>query len=134
MKKMGKGQWLVQLLTMMIACLLILLLAGCAITPKPKIQITHVLAITQEGDTLQIPIDAIRPINYRVINYGYDYNWYRPNYYYNPYPVYKPINGGNYSNNNNSSNNTSKPTQTSAPREIPSVNHNVTTPVNPRKN
>lgn len=102
---------------------------------KPTLKITHVLAITQTGDTLQIPIDAIRPVNYRIINYGYDYNWYRPNYYYNPYPVYTPINGGKpvNNNNNNNNNNINKPTQVNAPRPTPNVSPSAT-PVNPRKN
>ena len=106
---------------------------SCSVQPKPKLQITHVLAITQEGDTLQIPIDAIRPVNYRIINYGYDYNWYRP-YYHGPYPVYTPSNSGKpINNNNNNSNNNNKPIQVNTPRPTPNV---VTpaTPVNPRKN
>tara|TARA_B100000902_G_scaffold149625_1_gene146188 strand:- start:10526 stop:10909 length:384 start_codon:yes stop_codon:yes gene_type:complete len=103
---------------------------------KPKLKITHVLAITQTGDTLQIPIDAIRPVNYRIINYGYDYNWYRPYYHHNQYPIYTPSNNGkpvNNNNNNNNNNNINKPTQVNAPRPTPSVNPPAT-PVNPRKN
>ena len=103
---------------------------------KPKLKITHVLAITQTGDTLQIPIDAIRPVNYRIINYGYDYNWYRPYYHHNAYPIYTPSNNGkpvNNNNNNNNNNNINKPTQVNAPRPTPSVNPPAT-PVNPRKN
>ena len=46
------------------------LVTSCVVQqPKPKIQITHVLAVTQEGDTLKLPIDVVRPINYRIINY-----------------------------------------------------------------
>ena len=65
---------------------------SCSIQPKPKLQITHVLAVTHEGDTLKLPIDVIRPVNYRIINYssGYGYgwnNWYRP-YYHNYIPSY----------------------------------------------
>ena len=58
--------------------------ASCSIQKKPRLQITHVLAVTQQGDTLTIPIDVIRPINYRIINYssGYNYNWPRPYYHY----------------------------------------------------
>jgi len=102
---------------------------------KPKLKITHVLAITQTGDTLQIPIDAIRPVNYRIINYGYDYNWYRPYYHHNLYPIYTPSNNGKpvNNNNNNNNNNINKPTQANAPRPTPSVNPPAT-PVNPRKN
>ena len=62
----------------------VVLVTSCSIQPKPKLQITHVLAVTQQGDTLTIPIDVIRPINYRIINYssGYNYNWPRPYYHY----------------------------------------------------
>ena len=110
------------------------LVTSCSVQPKPKLQITHVLAITQTGDTLQIPIDAIRPVNYRIINYGYDYNWYRPYYHHNPYPVYTPSNGGKpINNNNNNSNNNNKPIQVNAPRPTPNVSPPAT-PVNPRKN
>ena len=55
--------------------LILLLIAGCSIQPKPKIQITHVLAIDEKGDTLRIPIDLIRPINYRIINYSGYSGW-----------------------------------------------------------
>ena len=79
---------------------LIAIASSCSIQPKPTIQITHVLAVTQQGDTLQIPIDAIRPVNYRIINYstGYGYgwnNWYRP--YYHNYSY-----GNSYSSGSNS--------------------------------
>ena len=89
--------------------LFLLLIASCSIQPKPKIQITHVLAITEQGDTLQIPIDLIRPINYRIINYsgysgwGYDYGFNR--HYYNYHREYNYSNGSSGRSNNNSSNN-----------------------------
>ena len=44
------------------------IVSSCSIQKRPQIQITHVLAVTQEGDTLKIPIDVIRPINYRSSN------------------------------------------------------------------
>jgi len=62
---------------------LFVIVASCSIQKKPTLQITHVLAVTQQGDTLTIPIDVIRPINYRIINYSNGYNpWPRP-YYHN---------------------------------------------------
>jgi len=86
--------------------LLALLLLGCSIQTKPKIQITHVLAIDEKGDTLRIPIDLIRPINYRIINYsygsGYGYDWHRP--YYREYD-YSYITKKSNNNSNNTQNN-----------------------------
>ena len=99
--------------------------ASCSIQPKPKLQITHVLAVTHEGDTLKLPIDVIRPVNYRIINYssGYGYgwnNWYRP-YYHNYIPSYG--NSGRGSNNSNSNTGSSKSNygQTPNPKSVPST-------------
>lgn len=91
------------------------LVTSCSIQKKPKLQITHVLAVTQQGDTLTIPIDVIRPINYRIINYssGYNYNWPRPYYHYQYDYSYGPSNRG--SNNNN----TDKGINKIVPREDP---------------
>ena len=84
-----------------------LLLNGCMSSiykvRKEQIKITHVLAITEMGDTLKIPIEAIRPnVIYNVMGYGY--NYMRPSYYrpYNATYDYYPYNF----NNNNSSGNT----------------------------
>ena len=87
------------------------LATSCSIQPKPKLQITHVLAVTQQGDTLTIPIDVIRPVNYRIINYsgyngwGYNYGWHNPYYNYHRNYDYSYGSSGR-SSNNNSSNNT----------------------------
>ena len=91
------------------------LVTSCSIQKKPKLQITHVLAVTQQGDTLTIPIDVIRPINYRIINYsnGYNYNWPRPYYHYQYDYSYGPSNRGS----NNS--NTNKGSNKIVPREDP---------------
>ena len=92
--------------------LFLLLIAGCTIQPKPKIQITHVLAIDEKGDTLRIPIDLIRPINYRIINYsgysgwGYNYGWHNPYYNYHREYDYSQGSTGRSSNNNNTNSNT----------------------------
>ena len=61
------------------------LVTSCSIqkNSQPSVDITHILAITAVGDTIALPMSAIRPVNYRV-NYnlpiGYDYYgpWYRP--------------------------------------------------------
>ena len=78
---------------------------------KPKIQITHVLAVTEQGDTLRLPINMIKPnVYYNVISYpnryygGWYNNYYRPSYY-NNIPIYAPGNGSSRSSNNNNNNN-----------------------------
>ena len=99
---------------------------SCSIQPKPKLQITHVLAVTHEGDTLKLPIDVIRPVNYRIINYssGYGYgwnNWYRP-YYHNYIPSYSS--GTSRSSNSSSSTSGSSKNnygQTPNPKSVPST-------------
>jgi len=80
------------------------LVTSCSIQKKPKLQITHVLAVTQQGDTLTIPIDVIRPINYRIINYN-NSSWSRPYYY--PYYNYN-YNNYSYSNSSTSRGSTNK--------------------------
>ena len=142
-KQIGKGQWLVQFIAMIVACILIFLLSSCSSyyyqNKGPKV--THVLALTEEGDTLKIPIKDIKPnVIYNVV--GYDWWYPRPSYYSrwdNPYylrPHFyntpKPSNNGNSSYNNNGSNNT--PVNT--PPTIKPGGSGITpppTPVNPRK-
>ncbi len=101
---------------------LALLIIGCSVQKKPEIKITHVLAVTHTGDTLTIPIDVIRPVNYRIINYGgYNYSWPRP-YYYDYHRQYNYNQGPSYrSNNNNNNNNNSndKNINKIVPREDP---------------
>ena len=63
-------------LTIMIC---IMLLGMCSCSPyyyqSKGPEITHVLALSKEGDTLKIPIKDIKPnVIYNVV--GYD--WYRP--------------------------------------------------------
>jgi hypothetical protein len=96
--------------------------SSCSIQTKPRIQITHVLAIDEQGDTLRIPIDL-------------DYSWHRP-YYYNPYPVYyhNNSNGSSYSNsrrgsnNSNNNNNKSLPVRSYNKPTPPSGVENIKTP------
>lgn len=92
------------------------LVTSCAVQNKPKLQITHVLAVTQQGDTLKIPIDLIRPINYRIINYNTtpSYGWYHGGRTYHYDYSYSPSNRGS-SNNNSNNNNSNK----IVPREDP---------------
>ena len=47
-----------------------------------QVEVTHVLAITEMGDTLKIPISEIKPkVIYNVVGY----NYMRHNPYYSPY-------------------------------------------------
>ena len=57
-------------------------LSSCTVYKTPQMHITSVLAVTAQGDTLKLPIDAIRPI--------YNYNHYPSNRYpiIHNYPFY----------------------------------------------
>tara|TARA_R100001591_G_C4264424_1_gene160662 strand:+ start:156 stop:557 length:402 start_codon:yes stop_codon:yes gene_type:complete len=133
MKNVSKGQWLVQIIVMIIATLIIFLVAGCTVYKTPKMHITSVLAVTAEGDTLKLPIDVIRPI--------YNYNTYptnrypvHPNYfYYSPWRNNNTYEGGS-SYNNNSNSNVSPSVSTPSVKPSGSVVTPPPTPVNPRKN
>ena len=93
---------------------------------KPKIQITHVLAVTEQGDTLRLPINMIKPnVYYNVISYpnryysGWYNNYYQPSYYNNR-PIYAPSKGSNGSSNNNNNNNNNKIVPRDNPDKRPS--------------
>jgi len=99
--------------------------SSCSIQQKPRIQITHVLAIDEKGDTLRIPIDLIRPINYRIINYSYGHDYWPRPYYYNYHREYDYSQGStgrssNNSNNSKNSNNNNK--------SVPARSYNKPTP------
>ena len=74
---------------------------------KPKIQITHVLAVTEQGDTLRLPINMIKPnVYYNIVSYPsyprYYGNWYNEGYYrHRSEPIYVPKNKSSNNNNNN---------------------------------
>ena len=92
---------------------IIVFATSCSIQQQqPKIQITHVLAVTEQGDTLRLPISMIKPnVYYNIISYPNRYysNWSYGNYYpshYNYKPIYVPGKGlGKSSNNNNNNSN-----------------------------
>ena len=124
----------------------LLLLSSCYVQKqnKPKIMITHVLAVTEQGDTLRLPIGMIKPnVYYNVINYGTDY--WRP--YYNRWDyipfqhhnnnsnIYvKPNNNSsNNTNNNNNNNNNQPPPPPRIDRSGP-TNPVIITPPPSRKN
>ena len=123
-------------LTVMV-CIMLLGMCSCTVYKQPQMKITSVLAVTAQGDTLQLPIDVIRPIyNYNTyptnrypIGYGHNTFYYSPHRYQPVYgnSNYKPISNGNNNNNPNisQSGSTVKPSGSVTP---------PSTPVNPRKN
>ena len=86
----------------------IMILSGCVSSIykvrkehiNDHVKVTHVLAVTDLGDTLKIPINEIKPkVIYNVVGYDYMrhnpyYSPYSNRYYYDYYPY-------NYSNNTN---------------------------------
>jgi len=128
--------------TILTAILLFAMLVSCSPyyyqSKGPKI--THVLALTEEGDTLKVPIKDIKPnVIYNVVGYdwyrpysGYYTRWDQPYYHPHLYNPPKPIGGGNSNYNNNNNNNTPVVTPTIKPGG--SGINPPPPPVNPRKN
>ena len=100
---------------------------------KNQINVTHVLALTEEGDTIKIPINQIKPnVIYNVIGYDY-YRPYRPWYYSNNF--YHPSYNYNYKPKPNT--NPSTPlTNNVITKPNPVIINNAPNPVktNPKKN
>ena len=102
-------------------------------------EITHVLALTKEGDTLKIPIKEIMPnVTYNVVGYdwyntpsGYYNRWNNP--YYHPY-IYKSKPVYNKNNNNNNSNKVITPPRVERSSNNANVNSGNPAVNNPRKN
>ena len=130
-------------ITVLLAILLFAMLASCSpyYYQSKGPQVTHVLALTEEGDTLKIPIKDIRPnVIYNVVGYdwyrpysGYYTRWDKPYYHPALYNVPKPSYNGNSNYNNNNNNNTPNIT---IPSDRPVINPpNPPNPVivNPRK-
>ena len=97
-----------------VMCLFVmaLMLSSCTVQKQPRILITHVLAVTEKGDTLRLPIDMIKPnVYYKVIHYGSDYwrpynnHWNYNQGWQNNRPIYAPGSGSSPGNNNNNNNN-----------------------------
>ena len=89
---------------------------------QPKIKITHVLAVTEQNDTLRLPIDMIKPnVYYNIISYPHryynngSYGSYYPGYY-NYKPIYVPSNKGTRGSSGSKSFN--------KPKSVPSSNAN----------
>jgi hypothetical protein len=126
-------------ITVLLAILLLAMLASCSpyYYQSKGPQVTHVLALTENGDTLKIPIRDIRPnVVYNVVGYdwyrpynGYYTRWDKPYYHPGLYNVHKPLYSGNSNNNNN--NNT--PTINRPPNR-PVINPPNPAKDNPKKN
>tara|TARA_R100000008_G_C3549331_1_gene149446 strand:+ start:243 stop:740 length:498 start_codon:yes stop_codon:yes gene_type:complete len=114
---------------------LIGMLSSCTVYKTPQVHITSVLAVTAQGDTLKLPIDAIRPI--------YNYNTYPSNrypiihnypFYYSP-NRYQPIYGQRPNNNNNNINIPNMPSSSGSGPNIssPVIVNPPSNPPNPAK-
>ena len=114
-------------------CAILLVLNACTVYRQPQMKITSVLAVTAEGDTLQLPIDVIRPI--------YNYNTYptnrypiTPNYFYYSPHRYQPIYGQHPSRPGNNINGSSINQSGSGPNvSSPSVVTPLSNPPNPAR-
>ena len=101
---MKRSEIIGRMMLLLIVLFTMALIKGCTVYKQPQMKLTSVLAVTAEGDTLQLPIDVIRPI--------YNYNTYPtnrypvvPNYfYYSPHRYNRIYGNSNYKPNNNSNN------------------------------
>ena len=120
------------------AIVLIALIISCGTYKQAPENTIKVLAVTSEGDTIQLDVNSLRPRVYQTIyhTYPYYYNYWRPspfyfgsNYYYQGSvirPNYRPNNSNSVQ--SGSGPNTSSPnvsTPSSRPTSKPSININV---------
>jgi len=78
--------------------LFVLMLTSCSSTLYRSSIVTHVLAVTESGDTLKIPLNQIQPTRiYNVVGYDY-YNYRNRDYYYRDLKYYYNGFNNNYSN------------------------------------
>jgi len=78
--------------------LFILMLTSCSTTLYRSSMVTHVLAVTESGDTLKIPLNQIQPTRiYNVVGYDY-YNYRHRDYYYRDLKYYYNGLNNQYSN------------------------------------
>jgi len=110
----------------------ILLLNGCVSsiykirkeTINDEVKVTHVLAVTEMGDTLKIPISEIKPkVIYNVVGYNYMrhtpyYSPYNNRYYYDYYNYNRNYQGVQGSGSSIQYNNISPTTQIPVPSSV----------------
>lgn len=78
--------------------LFVLMLTSCSSTLYRSSIVTHVLAVTESGDTLKIPLNQIQPTRiYNIVGYDY-YNYRNRDYYYRDLKYYYNGFNNNYSN------------------------------------
>ena len=105
------------------------MLASCSSTLYRSSMVTHVLAVTESGDTLKIPLNQIQPTRiYNVVGYDYYNTRYRNSYYRDLKYYYNGFN--NQFNNGVNIYGTSQP-NISQPNIVSQNNSNAT---NPAKN
>ena len=80
-KKYKLMEW--SLIGLIVSFMLILMTSCGTYTQAPKNTI-KVLAVTHEGDTIQLDVNSLRPRVYQNIyhTYPYYYNYWRPSSYY----------------------------------------------------
>jgi|TARA_Y100000004_G_C8815806_1_gene369690 hypothetical protein len=86
-KKYKLMEW--SLIGLIVSFMLILMTSCGTYTQAPKNTI-KVLAVTHEGDTIQLDVNSLRPRVYQNIyhTYPYYYNYWRPSSYYWSAPYY----------------------------------------------
>ncbi len=117
---------------------LLALIVSCGSYRQAPENTIKVLAVTSEGDTIQLDVNSLRPRVYQTIyhTYPYYYNYWRPspfyfgnNYYYQgaiSAPTYRPSNNNNQSNSSSGSGpNTSSPVLSKPIVKPPSNNTNI---------
>ena len=117
------------------------LIVSCGSYRQAPENTIKVLAVTSEGDTIQLDVNSLRPRVYQTIyhTYPYYYNYWRPspfyfgsNYYYQG-SVVRPNYRPNNSNNNTQSSSGSGPNTSSPVLSIPIVKPSSNTNINKSK-
>ena len=120
-----------------VIALLALVVSCGSYRPVPENTI-KVLAVTAQGDTIQLDVNSLRPRVYQNIYhaYPYYYNYWRPsayyyggNSYYFPYqttPNYRPNNSNNQSNSSSGSGSNNSSPNVSTPPSRPVVKPSTT--------
>ena len=123
------------------AVVLLALIVSCGSYRQAPENTIKVLAVTSEGDTIQLDVNSLRPRVYQTIyhTYPYYYNYWRPspfyfgsNYYYQG-SVVRPNYRPNNSNNNTQSSSGSGPNTSSPVLSIPIVKPSSNTNINKSK-
>ena len=139
-----------KVISVLILTLIVLLgfLSSCTSLRTAPSNTIKVLAVTSEGDTIQLDINSLRPRVYQNIYHTYPYyhNYWRPSPYYtggNMYyqgsisgHTYKPSSSNNTSTSNNSSSSTQVGSGSGPNTSSPILSNPPSNPAatNPKKN